>query len=115
MPAQRTPTPVSGRFALLLGCALALLAVAAVPARAAEPAASGPAAAAQVQGASADGWQRALLDRYCIACHNDRLRTADLAIDTHDVTRDRRRPGRLGDSGPQAARRRDAAATPSAS
>ena len=87
MPAQRTPTPVSGRFALLLGCALALLAVAAVPARAAEPAASGPAAAAQVQGASADGWQRALLDRYCVTCHNDRLRTADLALDAHDVTR----------------------------
>ena len=85
MPAQRTPPPVSARFALLLGCALALPAVAAVPARAAEPAASGPAPAAQVQGA--DGWQRALLDRYCVACHNDRLRTADLALDAHDVTR----------------------------
>ena len=28
---------------------------------------------------------RALLDRYCITCHNDRLRTADLALDTLDL------------------------------
>ncbi len=28
---------------------------------------------------------RALLDRYCVTCHNDRLRTADLALDTLDL------------------------------
>ena len=28
---------------------------------------------------------RALLDRYCVTCHNERLRTADLALDTLDV------------------------------
>ena len=26
---------------------------------------------------------RATLDRFCVRCHNDRLRTADLALDTH--------------------------------
>ena len=43
------------------------------------------ASAAQVEAPDA-GWQRALLDRYCVGCHNDRLRTADLALDRHDVT-----------------------------
>ncbi|MCY4074997.1 MAG: DUF1592 domain-containing protein [Acidobacteria bacterium] len=45
-----------------------------------------PAATVQAPGTDA-GWQRALLDRYCVGCHNDRLRTADLALDRHDVTR----------------------------
>ncbi|MDP7340162.1 MAG: DUF1587 domain-containing protein, partial [Vicinamibacterales bacterium] len=29
---------------------------------------------------------RAVLDQYCIACHNERLRTAELALDTVDAT-----------------------------
>ena len=29
--------------------------------------------------------QRALLDRYCVTCHNERLRTAELTLDTVDV------------------------------
>ena len=29
--------------------------------------------------------QRALLDRYCVTCHNERLRTGGLALDTLDV------------------------------
>jgi mono/diheme cytochrome c family protein len=29
---------------------------------------------------------RALLDRYCVTCHNTRLRTADLALDSLDLT-----------------------------
>ena len=29
----------------------------------------------------------ALLNRYCVACHNSRLRTAGLALDTMDPTR----------------------------
>src|SRR4029453_5240195 len=29
---------------------------------------------------------RAVLDKYCITCHNQRLRTAGLALDTFDVT-----------------------------
>ena len=28
---------------------------------------------------------RALLDRYCVTCHNEKLRTADLTLDTMDV------------------------------
>ncbi len=31
--------------------------------------------------------QRALLDRYCVGCHNERLRTGGLALDTLDVAR----------------------------
>ena len=34
--------------------------------------------------------ERALLDRYCVTCHNDSLRTAELALDTLD-------PARVGD------------------
>ena len=30
---------------------------------------------------------RALLDRYCVTCHNDRLKTAGLALDTLDLKR----------------------------
>ena len=29
--------------------------------------------------------QQALVDRYCVTCHNERLRTADLALDTLDL------------------------------
>ena len=38
------------------------------------------------QAAPADAaWQRVLLDRYCVGCHNERLRTANLMLDTVDV------------------------------
>src|SRR5438094_4906772 len=30
--------------------------------------------------------QRALLDRYCVACHNDRLKTANLSLQGLDLT-----------------------------
>ena len=45
------------------------------------------AGAASAQPASGGGAsaERALLDRYCVACHNERLRVADLALDTVDV------------------------------
>ena len=36
--------------------------------------------------------RRALLDQYCVTCHNERLRTADLALDTLDVDRVGRAP-----------------------
>ena len=39
-------------------------------------------AAGQPSGASPE---RALLDRFCVACHNDNLRTGGLALDTMDV------------------------------
>jgi mono/diheme cytochrome c family protein len=37
-------------------------------------------------GAPAPGTPRAFLDTHCIACHNQKLRTAGLALDTLDVT-----------------------------
>ena len=46
------------------------------PARAAE---------APEQPGTAGGWQRELLDRYCVTCHNGRMRTAGLALDEYDV------------------------------
>ena len=50
-------------------------------------------AAAPAAGAGPDSGApvRALLDRYCITCHNGRLRTADLALDTLD-------PAHVGDA-----------------
>ena len=32
-------------------------------------------------------WQEALLDRYCVPCHNQELRTSGLALDLYDVRR----------------------------
>jgi len=37
------------------------------------------------QDASAPSEQRALLNRYCVTCHNERLKTAGLMLDTADV------------------------------
>ena len=37
--------------------------------------------------AAAPASRRALLDRYCVACHNQRLRTGGLALDLLDVSR----------------------------
>ena len=44
-------------------------------------AAQAPEPATHADGASV----RAALDRFCVRCHNDRLRTADLALDTHGL------------------------------
>jgi mono/diheme cytochrome c family protein len=40
--------------------------------------------AAGQQSAAADGSPKALFDRYCITCHNQRLKTAGLSLDTVD-------------------------------
>ena len=66
---------------------LAVLFAAASPVEAEVEAEGGPQAGAPAGAAPAPAWQRALLDRYCVTCHNDRLRTADLALDRHDVSR----------------------------
>ncbi len=59
-----------------------------------EPAASGSAQAAGSRESAgepaAGGSVRAVLDRYCVACHNQRLQTAGLALDAMD-------PARVGD------------------
>ena len=43
------------------------------------------AASAQPASGGAASAERALLDRYCVACHNERMRVADLTLDTADV------------------------------
>ena len=45
-----------------------------------------PQAAAQPGGAGDAGPHGALIDRYCVGCHNERLRTADLMLDRADLT-----------------------------
>ena len=57
----------------------ALLINGASGARAAEPQAQPP----TTPGAAG---QRALLDQYCVTCHNERMRTGGLALDTADVS-----------------------------
>ena len=42
-------------------------------------------ATADAHGAGAPDAQRALLDRYCVTCHNERLRTGGLQLDRIDV------------------------------
>ena len=61
-------------FPLLAGVVLAMLAAAGR---------AGAEQAAPVAASAAP--ERALLDRYCVACHNERLRTAGLQLDTADV------------------------------
>ncbi|MDE2905479.1 MAG: DUF1592 domain-containing protein [Acidobacteriota bacterium] len=76
-----------------LGCIVVLAAASslgATPLQAAE-AGPGPAQAPTVQAVSAGSASpatdaRAFLDRHCVACHNDRLRTANLLLDAADVT-----------------------------
>ncbi|MYN66567.1 MAG: DUF1592 domain-containing protein [Acidobacteria bacterium] len=75
-----------------LGCIVVLAAafsLGATPLQAAE-AGPGPAQAPTVQAVSAGSASpatdaRAFLDRHCVACHNDRLRTANLLLDEADV------------------------------
>ena len=44
------------------------------------------AAGAQTQVLNAGSPQRALLDRYCVTCHNETLKTAELTLDTLDLS-----------------------------
>jgi len=57
----------------LVGIAVAFVVVCVVPARAQQAPASA-------------GTQRALLDKYCVTCHNDRLKTANLSLQNADLT-----------------------------
>ena len=70
-----------GRFAALgvvvWVCALASGAVGA----------AGQATSAPQAERAAPASQRALLDRYCVTCHNTRLKTGNLALDAFDVSR----------------------------
>ena len=70
-------TPSTGRAVVAAGVAGILCLAGASPARAQRDAGA-PATAAEA---------RALLDRYCVTCHNDRLRTAGLTLDAADPAR----------------------------
>ncbi len=67
-------------------CGLVLAAVWGLPLQAAAPAGTGSPAAQDGAAAASDAApQRALLDRYCVACHNERLNTGGLALDRLDL------------------------------
>ena len=67
------------RHLAALACAALALAAGLAGARPAHAAEAGE------QPGPSGGWQRELLDRYCVTCHNGRMRTAGLALDEHDV------------------------------
>ena len=74
MPGQRT-------LVLLLIGAVATLAAVSVQLDAASPQ-----TASRTETPVSDDWQQPLVDRYCVTCHNDRMLTAGLTLDLHDVT-----------------------------
>ena len=69
--------------------------------------------AAGQPGAPANG-HRELVDRYCVACHNDRLEDRRAVARRDGPVGRRRRGGGLGEGGREAARRGDAAAAAAA-
>ena len=69
----------------LVGAALAALTGATHPGLRAEPSPSVQEAPAGPAGSAGSG--RTLLDRYCVTCHNERTRTADLTLDVLDLSR----------------------------
>ena len=56
------------------------------------PASAGPGESPPVQAAAAPLTAGALVDRYCVSCHNARLRTGGLALDGLDAGRPGDRP-----------------------
>jgi cytochrome c5 len=73
---------------LLVGLVASALAAAGNPhleAQAVGPPAAAPASRPQPAGGSAAVPSRALLDQYCITCHNEKLKTAGLMLDKVDV------------------------------
>ena len=62
---------------------LAVLAVAAVSGQGPQPQRTVPSRAPSVNVAA----PRAVLDKYCVGCHNARLKTAGLALDQLDLSR----------------------------
>ena len=60
-------------------------------------------------GGQATSPERALLDKYCVTCHNQRLKTGGLTLDDVDVANVGRQSGDLGEGRPEASRQSDAA------
>ena len=67
---------------LLIIAAMALLSAASIHVDAARPQTT----TSLSHPSGTNPWQRELLDRYCVTCHNERLRTAGLALDVLEVT-----------------------------
>src|SRR5688572_26695405 len=80
-------------FAKILPFGLAALAVALLfclqvetsAKQAGQPQAAAPPSPAPAAAVTAASSQRRLLDRYCVTCHNERLKTAGLTLDQIDV------------------------------
>jgi len=73
------------RKSLLIGClAVASAAIAVAQNRPAAPAK--PAMVARPQSTASATTQRALLDQYCVTCHNDKLKRANLSLEKLDLT-----------------------------
>ena len=70
------------RSPLTLSVALVLLASGAAAQSNARPPAASPGASSQAQRQAG----QAVIDRYCVTCHNQRVNTAKLALDTLDLT-----------------------------
>ncbi|HEV8263252.1 MAG TPA: c-type cytochrome domain-containing protein, partial [Burkholderiales bacterium] len=83
-PSSRAPAregaviPQSVRV-LVRGCAIGMSVVLWVGAAAARTPGAAPSPASSEK-------PRALLDRYCVTCHNDRLKTANLSLQSVDLT-----------------------------
>ncbi|MCY3845673.1 MAG: DUF1592 domain-containing protein [Acidobacteria bacterium] len=83
---QMHPGGRIGEHVVVGAIAAACLVGSAEPARAAEAARppGAPASAAGIEPSAASTY-RAVLDRYCVTCHNARLRTAHLTLDNVDI------------------------------
>lgn len=82
------PRLVTLRSAVALSAILATLTLPLAAARRATPAHATPTRAGTTAPPAvrpADGTQRALLDKYCVGCHNQRTRQAGLLLDQADV------------------------------
>jgi len=78
---------MNARVAALLAAMVALWTYQVSARSAAAPRApAAPAVAAQATGGEAAAY-RALVDRYCVTCHNDRTKTGGLTLQTADLTR----------------------------
>ena len=107
------------RFVAAAPCALlcAAFALGAVP-QAADPKAAVPKGVRSPQQPAAAHSvtdYRAVVDRYCVTCHNERTKTAGLTLDTMDLSNVAGRRRRVGESRAQGPGRDDAAARGAAS
>ncbi|HIM52061.1 MAG TPA: DUF1592 domain-containing protein [Acidobacteria bacterium] len=91
-PERQREVTAKAKPAVVLVCVVATLAVTVGTVLDAQRAQDGPAGAAafstqQTTGAAPTLSPREVLDRYCVTCHNERLRTGGLALDTVDTER----------------------------